>query len=136
MRAFHCNIVLAPKIQTLSYRFAIVCYLSILILGNLPGARANIGAYASGSVLHSMAYATITLLLFVGSKGKRHERAIKAVLTVMAMGAVDEYVQSFFTYRGADVMDWTVDVVSAITSSAVLWAVWPKNVEGHYGSPR
>lgn len=129
MRAFSCHLVLAPKFQTLSYRCAIVCYLSILILGNLPGARADIGAYASGSVLHAMAYATITLLLFLGSTGRRHERAIKAVFTAMAMGAVDEYVQGFFPYRGADVMDWTVDVVAAITSALALWAVWPKIVD-------
>ena len=62
----------------------------------------------------------IALLLFVGSNGNRHHRATKAVLTAMALGAFDEYVQSFFPYRSADVMEWAVDVVATTTSSVAL----------------
>ena len=99
---------------------AIVMYLAIVIAGNLPGARADIGHYASGVVLHSTAYAVLTALCFLGSTGSLATRALKAVLAVAAMGAGDEFIQSFFPYRGADVRDWAVDCSSAIVTSGLL----------------
>ena len=108
MRALIANIFLVPKFQRLSYRCAIALYLLILILGSIPGARAEIGHYAGGVVLHSVAYSILALLLFSGNTGNRSERALKSVLTIMAMGALDEFVQSLFPYRSADVMDWAV----------------------------
>jgi VanZ family protein len=42
------------------------------------------------------------------------------VLAVALMGAGDEFVQSFFPYRGADVRDWAVDCTSAILVSLLL----------------
>jgi hypothetical protein len=129
MRAFPANILLVPRFQLLSYRCAIVLYLSILIFGSIPGARDDIGQYASGGVLHAVAYSILTLLLFSGSTGNRSERAVKSVLTIMAMGAFDEYVQSFFPYRAADVMDWMVDVIAGFVSAAMLWALWPRLID-------
>jgi hypothetical protein len=129
MRAFLANIFLVPKFQRLSYRCAIALYLLILILGSIPGARADIGQYAAGGVLHSVAYSILALLLFSGNKGNRSERALKSVLTIMAMGALDEYVQSFFPYRSADVMDWAVDVISGIVTATVLWTLWPRIID-------
>ena len=41
-------------------------------------------------------------------------------LWIAAMGAGDEYVQSFFPYRGASVRDWAVDVSAAIVASSVM----------------
>jgi VanZ family protein len=38
------------------------------------------------------------------------------------MGALDEYVQSFFPYRHAAIGDWYVDVSAGIFMSALLWA--------------
>ena len=75
-----------------------------------PGARADIGHYAPGPVLHSIAYALLATLWFIGSRGSALARACKAVLAVAMMGACDEFVQSFFPYRGASVRDWAVDV--------------------------
>jgi VanZ family protein len=48
------------------------------------------------------------------------------VLAVALMGAGDEFIQSFFPYRGADVRDWAVDCGSAILVSLLLCAVLPK----------
>jgi VanZ family protein len=42
------------------------------------------------------------------------------VLAIAAMGAGDEYVQSFFPYRGASVHDWAVDVSAAIVASSMM----------------
>jgi hypothetical protein len=119
------SLLFGADYQRLRYRTAIVLYLLILIIGSLPGARADIGEVASGVLLHSTAYAGLTYLLFSGSDGGRYMRACKAVLTIAAMGALDEYVQSYFPYRHASAGDWMVDCTAAVITSAVLCLLWP-----------
>lgn len=119
------SLLFGSRYQSLRYRTAIVLYLLILILGSLPGARADIGEVASGVLLHSTAYAGLTYLLFSGSNGGRPARAIKAVLTIAAMGALDEYVQSYFPYRHASAGDWMVDCTAAVITSVLLCLMWP-----------
>jgi VanZ family protein len=109
-----------PPRRPLYLAIAIVMYLTIITTGNIPGARADIGAYAPGAVLHSTAYAVLAALWFTGSRGSPLARAGKAVLAVAVMGAGDEFVQSFFPYRGADVRDWAVDVGAALVASSLL----------------
>jgi VanZ family protein len=120
-------LVLDPKLRKLRYGCALMIYTAILMLGSIPGARAEIGRVASGMVLHSLAYAVLTFLVFTGSSaGSGRSRALKAILTVALMGAGDELLQSFFPYRGAAVSDWLVDCNAAIVTSALLWALLPK----------
>jgi hypothetical protein len=109
-----------PRRHLLCLAGAVLMYLTIITTGNIPGARADIGAYAPGPVLHSIAYAVLAALWFIGSHGGALARACKAVLAVAVMGAGDEFVQSFFPYRGADVRDWAVDVGAAILVGSVL----------------
>jgi VanZ family protein len=125
MPALLSLLLLDPRLRAARRALAIVLYLAIVIIGSIPGARADIGHYASGVVLHSLAYAGLALLWFTGSAGSARERAIKAVLAIAVMGALDELVQSFFPYRGADVRDWMVDCAAALVTSAVLAAVLP-----------
>jgi hypothetical protein len=99
--------LLDPRLNKLRYGAAIVMFLSIVITGSIPGARAGIGHYAPGVVLHSLAYATLALLWFV-------------------MGAFDELLQSMFPYRGAAVSDWMVDVSAALVTCAILSLLLPK----------
>jgi VanZ family protein len=120
------GILLAPKFQRLCYSSAIALFLLIVVVGSLPGARHDIGQFASGAVLHSTAYAVLGILIFLGSGGNASRRAIKATLTVALMGAVDEYVQSFFPYRNAAVSDWLVDVAAGGSVSVLLWNAWPR----------
>jgi hypothetical protein len=115
-----------PRTHALCLACAALMYLIILVAGSIPGARADIGHYASGVVLHSTAYAILACLCFLGFGGSPGARALKAVLAIAAMGAGDEFVQSFFPYRGADVRDWAVDCSSAIFTCAVLCLVLPK----------
>ena len=103
---------------------AISIFVLIVVLGSLPGAREDAGHYAPGLVLHSIAYAVLALLVFLGSSGGGIRRGIQATLTVAAMGALDESVQSFFPYRSAAVTDWMVDVAAAALVSALLWKFW------------
>jgi VanZ family protein len=109
-----------PRVRLLCLAGAVLMYLTIITTGNIPGARADIGAYAPGPVLHSIAYAVLAALWFSGSRGTPLARACKAVLAIAVMGAGDEFVQSFFPYRGASVGDWAVDVSAAIVANSVM----------------
>jgi VanZ family protein len=108
----------APSLNHIRIRLALIAYLAILVLGSIPGARADIGRVASGLVLHSVAYAGLTVLLFCGIGGSAMRRALASVLAIAVMGALDEGVQSFFPYRGAAVGDWLVDCTAAVLAAA------------------
>jgi VanZ family protein len=81
---------------------------------------------ASGLILHSCAYASLAFLLFTGGRGGNRLRAVKAFLTIALMGALDEYVQSFFPYRHGAVSDWLVDCNAALLTAALMWALWTR----------
>ncbi|MET0857762.1 MAG: VanZ family protein [Telluria sp.] len=125
MHALLSLLVLDPKLRKLRYFCALLIYAAILVMGSIPGARAEMSHYASGVVLHSLAYAGLTFLVFTGSEGGIRSRALKAVLTIALMGAGDELLQSLFPYRGASIGDWLVDCGAATVTSALLWAVLP-----------
>ena len=112
-----------PRFRKLCLAAACLMYATIVVWGSIPGARADIGRYLPGYVLHAGAYAILAVLWFLGSSGSPAARARKAVLAVAVMGAGDEFVQSFFPYRGADVRDWAVDCASAIVTSTFLAAL-------------
>jgi len=98
----------------------LLLFAGILVAGSIPGARAEVGNFASGIVLHSLSYAFLTVLWFAGSSGSPTQRAAKAVLTIALMGATDELVQSFLPYRSGDVRDWLVDASGAVVASGLL----------------
>lgn len=118
------QIILTHAHANLRYRTAWVLYALILVLGSIPGARADLGQVAPGLILHATAYAGITFLLFTGGRGSLVARGVKAVLTIAAMGALDELVQSFLPYRHGAVSDWAVDVVSACVTASIMWRLW------------
>lgn len=126
MHATLSRFLLHPRLRIACLSCAAIMYLAIVVAGNIPGARADIGVYAPGVVLHSMAYSALAFLCFLGSTGTPAARAVKAVLAVALMGAGDECIQSFFPYRGAAVGDWAVDCGAAILVSLLMWMAWPK----------
>jgi len=128
MSAMLSLLVLDDRLRKWRYGLALALYAAILILGSVRGARAELGHYASGIILHSLAYGGITLLLFTGSLGTARRRALGAVLTVMAMGAIDELLQSFLSYRSGAVTDWLVDCSAAVVCAALAWAFLPDPV--------
>lgn len=111
----------APAYRLIRYRLAWFAFAAIIVAGSIPGARAEIGQVASGYVLHMVAYAGITFLLVTGARGTLGWRSVKAVLTVAAMGAADELVQSFLPYRRGAAGDWMIDVGSSTVMAAVLY---------------
>ena len=99
---------------------ALTGFAGILIAGSIPGARAEVGEYAPGVVLHSLAYAGLATLWFLASTGTPVQRALRALLTIALMGALDEGVQSFLPYRTGDVRDWMIDITAATFAATVL----------------
>ena len=120
------SLLLDARYRKWRLRAAVTLYLLVLILGPVPGARQKLGELASGGVLHSLAYGVITLLLFTGFYFARLRKAGAAVMTVVCMGALDEYVQSFFPYRSATVYDWLVDIAASAVTALALWLWWPE----------
>lgn len=120
-------LLLTSSHARLRYWTAITLYLLILIIGSIPGARQDIGEVASGVILHSLAYAGLTFLLFTGGSGSPLQRAVKAVLTIALMGALDEFVQSFFPYRHGAVSDWLVDCCASAVMASAMWALWSRS---------
>jgi VanZ family protein len=119
-------LVLDERLRPRRLQAALAMFILILIAGSIPGARAEIGNLASGVILHSIAYAILTFLLYTGTGGSRTVRAIRAVLIVAAMGAVDECVQSMFPYRTAAIGDWAVDVTASLVCATLLWTFLPQ----------
>jgi hypothetical protein len=126
MQATLSRLLLHPRLRAASLSCAVIMYLAIVVAGNIPGARADIGEYAPGVVLHALAYSALAFLCFLGSTGTTAARGVKAVLAVALMGAGDETIQSFFPYRGAAVGDWAVDCSAALVVSLLMWMALPK----------
>ena len=129
------SLFLDSKFQRLRYSAAFVLYAAIVGMGSIPGVRSEIGHFASGIVLHSLAYGAITFLLYTGSNGSHPSRALKSILTVVVMGAVDELIQSFLPYRRGALSDWLVDCNAAVIVAALLWALLPAE-SGRAAEPR
>jgi VanZ family protein len=110
------------QFHTARFRLALLIYLSVLGFGSIPGARAEAGEFASGLVLHFLTYSAIAFLLCTGFRAEFAAKGFATVAVVALMGALDEYVQSFFPYRHAAIGDWYVDVSAGIFMSALLWA--------------
>lgn len=135
MRPLIALLVLDEKNRKLVFRLAFLLYLAVLVLGSIPGARHEIGAFGSGLVLHLLTYSFIALLLFCGAEGNARRKAFKSFGIVMAMGAVDEFVQSFFPYRTASIYDWLIDVNAGLLTCALLCAVWPASTRENAKQP-
>lgn len=108
------------KIRNAVRAIALAAFAVVVAAGSIPGARAEVGEYATGVVLHSLTYAFLTALWFLASAGSPLQRALKAMLAVALMGAIDEGIQSFLPYRSGDVRDWMVDVTAATFAATVL----------------
>ena len=123
----------SERYERLRYRTAVVLYILVIVIGDIPGMRADVGQYASGGVLHSFGYGVLALILFSGTSGGMARRALLSVLMVAAMGALDEFIQSFLPYRHGAISDWVVDVTAATAVCLPLYFLWPKMVAAALG---
>lgn len=131
MRALLSQLLHDPKYRLAARSIALVLFVGVVIAGSIPGARAEVGVYATGLVLHGITYAFLAMLWFLGSSGTLGARAVKAVLAAALMGACDELVQSYLPYRSGDVRDWLIDVGAASITATVLALCLPQTVLAH-----
>lgn len=131
MYCFITRLMFHDSYKAFRFRAALVLYVLIVGLGSIPDARADMGKIASGLVLHGLAYSIITVLLFTGSNGRPSGNALRAWLIVAIMGAIDEFVQSFFPYRNATVHDWAVDVTAGFVTVFLLLILTLRNALAH-----
>lgn len=120
MHNFFYTLFLDERGRTARTAAAITFFVAIVLVGAIPGARANIGIYATGIVLHSLAFGTISALLFTGMAGSIRYRFVRTLLTVAVMGALDELVQSLLPYRRGAVADWIVDCSASLAVCTCL----------------
>ena len=126
MPAILSHLLLEPRLRFARIALALILYAGVIVGGSIPGARAEVGEFAPGVVLHGLTYAVLTLLWFFGSTGSGLLRAVKAVLAVALMGAGDELVQSFLPYRSGDIRDWMIDMSAALLTSTLLALAVPR----------
>ena len=126
MPAFLSRLLFDPRLRSARIAFALIAYAGVIIGGSIPGARKELGEFASGVVLHGLTYAFLTTLWFLGSSGSGPVRAGKAVLAIALMGAGDELVQSFLPYRSGDIRDWMIDMTAALLTSTLLALIVPQ----------
>src|SRR5256885_261499 len=80
--------------------------LQIFALGSLPFELFE----PWDKIFHVLAYASLTLLLWIATDGRRPTLLIVAV---MALGLADELRQGFIPARSADVFDFLADALAA-----------------------
>ena len=119
-------LILDERLRKQRLASAFILFGLIILVGSIPGARAEIGHFGPGLVLHGVAYSVLTFLLYTGLEGKRDQRALKAVLGAMLMGAADELVQGLLPYRVGALLDWVIDSTSAIFTAGLLRAFLPE----------
>lgn len=129
MSSILSTLVLDERLRRRRFYCAFLMFAAILVMGSIPGARAEIGQIGSGIVLHSIAYGSLTFLLYTGATGARGQRALRSVLTVALMGALDETVQSFLPYRTGSVADWLIDCAASLIAAALLWRFMPEPIQ-------
>ncbi|WP_194723877.1 VanZ family protein [Noviherbaspirillum malthae] len=123
MKKLYALLNVSAQFQRRSFFSAWVLYGTILLIGSVPGARAEVAQVASGLVLHMAAYSVLTMLLFVGVRGTPAWRGAKAFLWVVAMGAGDEWVQHFWPYRSGTLTDWAIDGLASALTAVALWGI-------------
>jgi VanZ family protein len=70
-------------------------------------------------IFHFLAYAALTLLLWIATDGRR---PLVVVVGVMGLGLLDEFRQAAIPARSADVFDFLTDALAAlVTGAALFW---------------
>ena len=120
MRTLLFRFISGKHLEPVMFRCGLALYLAVIVLGSIPGARDEIGAVASGLVLHFATYSCIAFLLACGAAGDATAKAVKAFCIVAAMGALDEGIQSLLPYRDGAVIDWMIDVTAALFATLMF----------------
>jgi VanZ family protein len=91
-----------------------VLVMQIFFLGSLPFELFE----PWDKLFHFIAYAALTLLLWIATDGRR---PLLVVVGVMTLGLLDEFRQAAIPTRTADVFDFLADALAACVTAVVLF---------------
>ncbi len=109
-----------PALARFCLPAAVIFYLTMIIVGNWPGLAAELSASVGDKFLHFGAYSILSTLIYV-SVARR--RGLTTLLTISALGLVDEGIQSLFPYRQADLLDLLTDILAA-SATVISLNIW------------
>ncbi|HVL74572.1 MAG TPA: VanZ family protein, partial [Noviherbaspirillum sp.] len=99
---------------------ALACYLSMIVLGSIPGQAESLSEVVHDKMLHFVAYGVLSVLVYGAVRGRLWVRGIGTIAVVGLLGAIDEGIQSFLPYRQASWADWQVDLIAALLTVTVM----------------
>lgn len=98
-------------------------FLSILVVGAIPGEAEMLAAKIPDKALHFFAYSFLSILIYASVSGGLLIKGLLTLAVIALLGGVDEALQSLMPYRSADLRDWQFDMFAAATSILFLNAV-------------
>lgn len=116
-RPRHETVALVTPRGRLWLAAGIVFYLTMLVVGNIPGKAQALNQEYGDKLLHLGAYASLAGAIFLAFS--RHQVAI-TLAGVAVLGSLDEIVQGFFSYRSSDIADLLTDLAGAMLAIALL----------------
>lgn len=92
----------------------------MLAFGAIPGKAQALTAAMHDKLLHFLVYGLLSALVYRGLTMHLAMRCAGTLLVIAALGALDEAVQALLPYRQASWLDWTVDMMAALTCVVLL----------------
>lgn len=99
---------------------AVLFFVVMVLVGTIPGYAKALSDATDDKLLHFCAYGVMSWLIFNGVRGVMLSRALRTLLLLAALGALDETIQSFIPYRTASVLDWYADMLAGLICVTVL----------------
>jgi VanZ family protein len=94
-------------------------------LGAVPGKASAFAEMIPDKLLHFVAYAILSCLLYGAVAGSRMVRAFRTFFLIASLGALDEAIQWHMPYRNANLVDWKFDMLAAVSSVAFMTLLHP-----------
>lgn len=104
---------------------ALILFALMVAVGAVPGKAQALSAAVYDKLLHFAAYALLSGLVYGALSGRPAVRALRTLVVVGALGALDEAIQGLMPYRDANWMDWNFDMMAALTCVALLIMLHP-----------
>lgn len=95
---------------------AVGCFLTILVVGNLPGKAQALNREYGGKLMQLCAYASLVGATFLAFSP---HRAVITLASVAMLGSLDEIIQGF-PYRSSNLADLLADLTAALAAIALL----------------
>lgn len=108
------------RIRWVSVSMLLIFFSLMVMIGAIPGEATALSVRFGDKLLHTLAYALMTLISFYSVQASRTTRALFSLVCIAVLGLLDEGIQSFLPYRNASILDWCFDVGSALIVTSLL----------------